>query len=164
MLKNAHHNFREPRVTSSNVLLMSKNSPQPKDSSFTIRNKRKEKLQIFTLKKLEQKKKKLDIFASEMTETINRLSKKLAIHYLLFDLMINWLFVAAILFILIFSSILLSSLWCSLSSVMIIILKMWKLHFKHWFWLEACEGFPLKMCVIKVKLLLLISLHCHFLP
>lgn len=56
MLKNAHLNFREPRVTSSNVLLMSKNSPQPKDSSFTIRNKRKEKLQIFTFKKLEQKK------------------------------------------------------------------------------------------------------------
>lgn len=47
MLKNAHHNFAEPRVTSSDVLLMSKNSQQPKDSSCPIRND-KEKLQIFT--------------------------------------------------------------------------------------------------------------------
>lgn len=63
------------------------------------------------------KKKKLEIFASEMTETINQSSKWFAIHFILLHLMIKWLFVAALLFILLFSSISLSSLWCSSSSV-----------------------------------------------
>lgn len=69
-MKNDHHHFPEPGVTSSHYLLCPTYSPNPKDSSFSIINDG-EVQQILKFKLLEQQ--IFDIFAWQMNETITRL-------------------------------------------------------------------------------------------
>ena len=51
-VKNAHHNFPEPKGASLNCVSCPTNSPKPKESSFSVIND-KEKQRILTCKKLE---------------------------------------------------------------------------------------------------------------